>query len=218
MELLISKIDPAPFNPIVRTTEAALFILRESIKRNGVLSPIAVIPNDDRFTVADGHRRFAASQSLGHSKIPAVVHKDADVYKLWGELNSKTRSVKGGEWLAAWVASNGKVKPPPQIMSEINQCIAIFGRAGLQDLVDRKLAPHVSQVVSTARSFLERYDLKTPAPTMRQIGEWIVVHNQQGPVRAYLRTDPLARTSDLVKAKRLLNAVINDRALNKTKV
>jgi ParB family chromosome partitioning protein len=58
--------------------------LAQSIKKNGVLEPILVRPNNDGFEIIAGERRFRASMMAKLVTIPAVVRetKDEDVLKL----------------------------------------------------------------------------------------------------------------------------------------
>jgi ParB family transcriptional regulator, chromosome partitioning protein len=66
----ITLIDPDPLNQSRPIDKA----FQESITNDGVLMPIMVCPrNDGRFDLVAGERRWRASQSAGHSTIPAVI-------------------------------------------------------------------------------------------------------------------------------------------------
>jgi ParB family chromosome partitioning protein len=54
--------------------EEALDELTGSIRVYGVLEPIGLVPNGDRFTISYGHRRFIASIRAGRTHIPAMIH------------------------------------------------------------------------------------------------------------------------------------------------
>ena len=47
--------------------------LIESIKENGVLTPIIVRPKDDKYEILSGQRRVAACRLLNIDLIPAIV-------------------------------------------------------------------------------------------------------------------------------------------------
>jgi ParB family chromosome partitioning protein len=55
-----------------------LFVLAESIKREGLINPITVRPVGDRFEIVAGHRRFAACKIAGKIEIECVVRELSD--------------------------------------------------------------------------------------------------------------------------------------------
>lgn len=68
----VSKILPHPDNP--RKNLGDLQELTDSIKANGVLQNLTVIPQSNgQYTVIIGHRRLAASKKAGLSEVPCVV-------------------------------------------------------------------------------------------------------------------------------------------------
>lgn len=67
-----SRIDPHPDNP--RKQIGDVTDLANSIKANGLLSPLSVVPNGDgRFRVIAGHRRLAACKQAGTGAVPCFV-------------------------------------------------------------------------------------------------------------------------------------------------
>lgn len=52
--------------------------LCDSIALHGVIEPIVVRPDGDRYEIAVGHRRFLACRALGRPDIPAVVREMSD--------------------------------------------------------------------------------------------------------------------------------------------
>ncbi len=74
----IALIDP-PRAPVRRVTPAAQEqeALAASIREQGLLQPILVAPEGDRFRVIAGNRRLEAARSLGHETIEATV-RDMD--------------------------------------------------------------------------------------------------------------------------------------------
>ena len=68
----IEKIHPHPDNP--RKNIGDVSELSESIKANGILQNLTVVPNDDEsFTVIIGHRRLAAAKQAGLTAVPCAV-------------------------------------------------------------------------------------------------------------------------------------------------
>lgn len=66
-----SLIDPHPDNP--RKNIGDVTDLAASIKANGLLSPLSVVPNGSRFRVIAGHRRLAACKQAGTGAVPCFV-------------------------------------------------------------------------------------------------------------------------------------------------
>ena len=66
-----SLIDPHPDNP--RKNIGDVSDLAASIKANGLLSPLSVVPNGKRYRVIAGHRRLAACKQAGTGAVPCFV-------------------------------------------------------------------------------------------------------------------------------------------------
>lgn len=64
-------IDPHPDNP--RKNIGDVTDLAASIKANGLLSPLSVVPNGSRYRVIAGHRRLAACKQAGTGAVPCFV-------------------------------------------------------------------------------------------------------------------------------------------------
>ena len=73
LELLVDAIDPNPYQPREDFDLERLEELGESIKKHGLLQPIIVIPNGDRWLLVAGERRLRAHKLMGLDKIRAVV-------------------------------------------------------------------------------------------------------------------------------------------------
>ena len=71
--LPIHLVDPNQEQPRRRFDEAALNELAASIRAVGVLQPIIVCPNGERYTIIAGERRYRASRLAEQSEIPAIV-------------------------------------------------------------------------------------------------------------------------------------------------
>lgn len=75
VELDIALIDNNINQPRKNFDPTALKELADSIKQYGVIQPILVTPNNDRYTIVAGERRFRASKLAGLKQIPAVIKK-----------------------------------------------------------------------------------------------------------------------------------------------
>ena len=77
-ELDIDLISPNPQQPRTRFTESALDELAQSIAANGVVQPIVVRPNGDRYEIVAGERRWRAAQKAGLRRMPVAVKEVSD--------------------------------------------------------------------------------------------------------------------------------------------
>lgn len=66
-----SLIDPHPDNP--RKNIGDVTDLADSIRANGLLSPLSVVPHGQRYRVIAGHRRLAACKQAGTEAVPCFV-------------------------------------------------------------------------------------------------------------------------------------------------
>ena len=72
-EISITLIDRNPNQPRKNFDEKALKELAQSIKTHGVIQPIIVVKNGERYTIIAGERRFRASQMAGLKTLPCIV-------------------------------------------------------------------------------------------------------------------------------------------------
>ncbi|HOB19651.1 MAG TPA: ParB/RepB/Spo0J family partition protein [Candidatus Atribacteria bacterium] len=70
--LKITDIDPNPYQPRKSFDEGKIQELAESIKQHGVVQPIAVKKQGDRYMIIAGERRWRAARAAGLTEIPAV--------------------------------------------------------------------------------------------------------------------------------------------------
>jgi ParB family chromosome partitioning protein len=73
VELDIDQLDPSESQPRNIFKEAKLEELAQSIKSNGILQPIVVRRNGERFQIIAGERRWRAAQKAGLRKIPCII-------------------------------------------------------------------------------------------------------------------------------------------------
>ncbi|MEA5016635.1 MAG: ParB/RepB/Spo0J family partition protein [Candidatus Limiplasma sp.] len=72
-DIPISEIDPNSSQPRRDFDKDALEQLAESIRQAGVLSPILLVENGDRFRIVAGERRFRAARMAGLETVPCIV-------------------------------------------------------------------------------------------------------------------------------------------------
>ena len=69
---------PNPFQPRSTIHDENVITLTESIKRKGILQPIAVRPFGARYQIIAGERRWHAARSIGLAEVPVVVRDATD--------------------------------------------------------------------------------------------------------------------------------------------
>ena len=72
----LDRVQPSRYQP--RTDFSGLEGLVESIKQNGIVQPVVVRQEGDRYHLIAGERRWRAAQQAGLQRIPAIVRKVAD--------------------------------------------------------------------------------------------------------------------------------------------
>lgn len=77
-EIALNLIVPNPMQPRREFKEQALTDLAESFKAQGVLQPILVKKNEDKFIIIAGERRFRAAGLAGLKTIPAIIVDEKD--------------------------------------------------------------------------------------------------------------------------------------------
>ena len=73
LEVLIGDIDRNIEQPRKNFDEKSLNELANSIREHGVISPIIVRKNGDRYTIVAGERRWRASRIAGLKTIPCII-------------------------------------------------------------------------------------------------------------------------------------------------
>ena len=73
MDLDIDRIDPAPVQPRGVFREDKLDELALSIRHNGIIQPLVVRRNGERFQLIAGERRWRAAQKAGLHRVPCIV-------------------------------------------------------------------------------------------------------------------------------------------------
>lgn len=80
----LELLDPMLDQPRQSFDDDSISELAQSIKQEGVISPLIVIKMDDRYSIVAGERRFRASKLAGLSSVPCIVKdlSDEQIYKL----------------------------------------------------------------------------------------------------------------------------------------
>ena len=79
MEIEISKIYPFENHPFKVVDDERMQDLVESIKKNGIVSPVLLRPDDEgTYEMISGHRRMFAAKKIGLLTLPAIVRNMTD--------------------------------------------------------------------------------------------------------------------------------------------
>jgi len=84
VDLSLDEIVPNPIQPRKTIEDAGLAELSESIRVNGLISPIVVRRVDSRYEIIAGERRYRAAKLAGLDRIPVIVREcpDDEAYRL----------------------------------------------------------------------------------------------------------------------------------------
>ena len=78
-ELDLEKIQPGQYQPRTKMDEQSLSELAQSIKEQGLISPILVRPlNKNKYEIIAGERRYRAAKLAGLKKVPVLIRKVSD--------------------------------------------------------------------------------------------------------------------------------------------
>lgn len=100
LEIDINQIQPFQNHPFKVVDDAKMDDLVNSIRLNGVLTPVLVRPTDDGgYEMISGHRRMHAAERAGLTTIPAIIREltDDDATIVMVEANSQREEILPSE-------------------------------------------------------------------------------------------------------------------------
>ena len=100
LEININRIQPFQNHPFKVVDDAKMDDLVNSIRQNGVLTPVLVRPTDDGgYEMISGHRRMHAAERAGLATIPAIIREltDDDATIVMVEANSQREEILPSE-------------------------------------------------------------------------------------------------------------------------
>lgn len=77
-EVPVDSLEPNPFQPRTVMEPVRLQELADSIRESGIVQPILVRRQGDRYQIIAGERRWRAAQALGLATVPVTVREVAD--------------------------------------------------------------------------------------------------------------------------------------------
>ena len=113
MEIEISKIHPFKNHPFKVLDDEKMQDLVESVKINGVLTPVLLrMDENEEYEMVSGHRRMHAAQLAGLTTIPAIVRElsDDDAIVAMVDANIQREELLPGEKAFAYKLKNDVLK------------------------------------------------------------------------------------------------------------
>lgn len=77
-EIAVEQITPSPFQPRRTFDEGKIDELAASIRMQGIIQPLVVRPQGDRFELIAGERRWRAAMKAGLTRVPVVIRAASD--------------------------------------------------------------------------------------------------------------------------------------------
>ncbi|MDD3589881.1 MAG: ParB/RepB/Spo0J family partition protein [Thermoguttaceae bacterium] len=104
VEINVDLIDPNPYQPRLDFDEVEMEELKASLSEHGLIQPIVLRQNGDRYEIIAGERRFRAAKESGWKKIPAIlfVVEDREMAELALTENMQRRDLNPIEKAAAF--------------------------------------------------------------------------------------------------------------------
>lgn len=193
----IADIKGAKHNPESRVShQGRLTKLVASIEEFGLIYPVAVTKDLD---LIDGHRRVAAYKELGLDTIPAVV-VNGDAARLYAEANDNSVHLSGNQQLIVWLSNPDAIAE--RVARVCQNWQDLFGRPTLQRVADKGLSLLILRRAVEVASYVGN---KGNVRFTKKALAWLVKYRNQALAQCYIRMGQ--------SAKRLLQAVINDREL-----
>jgi len=73
IDISVSKIDPNPNQPRKKFDDEHLGELADSIRQHGIIAPLVLMEQNDRYIIIAGERRWRAAKLAGLEKVPAIL-------------------------------------------------------------------------------------------------------------------------------------------------
>lgn len=80
--ILLDALIPNPDQPRQHFDEGALEHLSQSIQSHGIVQPLVVTPQGDKYVIIAGERRWRAARLAGLKKVPAIVRTTKELERL----------------------------------------------------------------------------------------------------------------------------------------
>lgn len=166
----LSLLNPSRTNPRRTFEDAALKELAESIRAQGVLSPLLVRPlTENGFEIVFGERRYRAAQIAGQDTVPVRIRQMSDAEALEAQLvenliRAEIHPMKEAQGFRALLALNEPKYSIEQIAAKVGKSPAfVASRLKLTDLVPTAVEAFYADEIGVGHALL----LESSPPTSR---------------------------------------------------
>ncbi|ACB86471.1 ParB/RepB/Spo0J family partition protein [Natranaerobius thermophilus] len=145
-ELPIEQLEPNPHQPRKEFSDEALEELANSIKAHGVIQPIIVVPQGNKYVIVAGERRYRAAKQADLATIPAIIKDFSETQMMQIALleniqREDLNPIDKGEALKKLIDEHGLTQN--QLSKELG-----IGRSSLANILRiLQLEPKVSNMV-----------------------------------------------------------------------
>lgn len=190
----INDILPNPVQPEERTRECALSVLKQKAIFTRRLVPVVVEPikGSHQYVLLDGGRRCEVAKACAQTEIECLVTVDErydNERRLFGNLNTGIRPLRGSDWLASWSKNNTKQQRdaylrdmPKATAARIRRIIEIVSEETLLELVttDPTITPKAVDYVFMLDSMLRQRQF---CYEHKRIAVWTLKHHMGSHIR-----------------------------------
>ena len=157
MDIEIEKIRPFKDHPFKVLDDDKMQDLIESIRINGILSPVLIRPvGNDRYEMVSGHRRMHAAQMLGLERVPAIIREMTDDEATVKMVDS---NIQREELLPSEKAFAYKMKMEAMRRSVGRHSKENVSQIGTHFRADRELAEQVNESRNQIRRYIRLTEL-----------------------------------------------------------
>ena len=157
MDIEIEKIQPFKNHPFKVVDDDKMQDLVESIRVNGILSPVLIRPvGNDRYEMVSGHRRMHAAQILEMERIPAIIREMTDDEATVKMVDS---NIQREELLPSEKAFAFKMKMDAMRRSVGRHSKENVSQIGTHFRADRELAEQVNESRNQIRRYIRLTEL-----------------------------------------------------------
>ena len=146
MEIEISKIHPFKNHPFKVLDDEKMQDLVESVRINGVLTPVLLRMDDnEEYEMVSGHRRMHAAQLAGLTTIPAIVRELSDDDAIVAMVDA---NIQREELLPSEKAFAYKMKFDPELLDLVDNKKLQFTVAVDISYIDKKIQEWIYEYIS----------------------------------------------------------------------
>lgn len=211
----LGLIDKNPLNPRGRGEEGDIKHLLESIRDSSLYYPILVNRKEERYQIVEGHRRYAAFNTLkdrnpDYAQIPALVIEVGQEYmaRIFREINDTAKKLTGAQWLDVFALGGKSSDLPGRLARSIKALGELFDREELL-IIARRQGPSVHGLARRVGKWLTEaghggFDPDTHAD-LRKVVAWLVNSGDSVNVRVAMKEGSAQRVAEAIGQHRRLS-------------